>query len=88
MKKSRLEIEREKLLKENFGDVSPVLDKPNIKLGRSDYEALIDLIVYQTKSFNYKQHIRLLLKLGAKKQALMLIDDYEEDLSGNYFRIF
>lgn len=83
-RKSILDIEREKLIKETFGTIKPIIDKPYLKLGRKDYEALVDLIVSETRSYNYKQHIRLLFKLGAKKQAEMLIDDYEDDLKGGF----
>lgn len=85
-----LEIEREQreLIKKEIGDVKPVVQKLNVKLGRRDYELLIEAINRNTDGYNFKESIRLLFKLGANKKAMELVNDYESELKGGGFLFF
>lgn len=80
----QIEREQRELVKKEIGDIKPVVTKLNVKLGRRDYETLVDLIYYKTTDYNYKEHIRLLLKLGATKKAMELASDYEDELKGGF----
>ena len=84
------EIDREQrqLIKDKIGDIKPVVTKLNVKLGRRDYELLIQAINRNIDNYNYKESIRLLFKLGATKKAMDLVNDYEDLLKGGGFLFF
>lgn len=67
---------REAKFKAQFGDVKTTVKDLHIKLGKEDYKALQEAMQYNLDSFNYKQMIRLGLKLGMRKWAQENFDDY------------
>ena len=69
---------REAKFKAQFGDVKTKVKDLHIKLGKEDYKALQEAMQGDLDSFNYKQMIRLSLKLGMKKWAQENFDDYYE----------
>lgn len=69
---------REANFKAKFGDVKTKVKDLHIKLGKEDYKALQEAMQSDLDSFNYKQIIRLSLKLGMKKWAQENFDDYYE----------
>ena len=77
----QIERERQENVKKDIGDIKPVITTLQTKLGRSDYEFLIDSLTRNKSDFQSKQAIRVLYKLGAKKQGDEMYDDYE-----GYFR--
>ena len=78
----QIEREQRQLIKDKIGNVKPVVQKLNVKLGRRDYELLIEAINRNTDNYNYKESIRLLFKLGATNKAMDLVNDYEDLLKG------
>lgn len=69
--------DRGKEFKAKFGEVKPKVKDLHIKLGKEDYKALQEAMQYFLDSSNYKQMIRLALKLGMKKWAQDNFDDYK-----------
>ena len=84
----QIEREQRQLIKDKIGNVNPVVQKLNVKLGRRDYELLIEAINRNTDNYNYKESIRLLFKLGATNKAMDLVNDYEDLLKGGGFLFF
>tara|TARA_Y100000114_G_C11758080_1_gene328000 strand:- start:1119 stop:1400 length:282 start_codon:yes stop_codon:yes gene_type:complete len=84
----QIEREQRQLIKDKIGNVKPVIQKLNVKLGRRDYELLIEAIKRNTDNYNYKESIRLLFKLGATNKAMDLVNDYEDLLKGGGFLFF
>ncbi len=84
----QIEREQRQLIKDKIGNVKPVIQKLNVKLGRRDYELLIEAINRNTDNYNYKESIRLLFKLGATNKAMDLVNDYEDLLKGGGFLFF
>lgn len=84
----QIEREQRQLIKDKIGNVKPVVQKLNVKLGRRDYELLIEAINRNTDNYNYKESIRLLFKLGATNKAMDLVNDYEDLLKGGGFLFF
>ena len=84
----QIEREQRELVKKEIGDIKPVVTKLNVKLGRRDYELLIEAINRNTDNYNYKESIRLLFKLGATNKAMDLVNDYEDLLKGGGFLFF
>ena len=84
----QIEREQRQLIKDKIGNVKPVVQKLNVKLGRRDYELLIEAINRNTGNYNYKESIRLLFKLGATNKAMDLVNDYEDLLKGGGFLFF
>ena len=84
----QIEREQRQLIKDKIGNVKPVVQKLYVKLGRRDYELLIEAINRNTDNYNYKESIRLLFKLGATNKAMDLVNDYEDLLKGGGFLFF
>ena len=73
----RIDFERKENIKKYIGDVKPVITNLQTKLGRSDYEFLIDSIMRNKSDYQSEQAIRILFKLGANKKGNEMFDDYE-----------
>ena len=56
----RLERERQANVKKDIGDIKPVITTLQTKLGRSDYEFLIDSLTRNKSDYQSKQAIRIL----------------------------
>ena len=72
------EADRNKRFKAEFGEINRKINNIQTKLGKEDYKALQEAMQYNLDSFNYKQMIRLAIKLGMKKWAYDNFDDYYE----------